>query len=85
MPLVIVPTSYPQLTIEKISQLPAILMVIYGNHAIRSSIAAMARAFRMIKQEGGTLSLEHEIASVDDVFRLQDMDNLRKFEAQFLR
>jgi phosphoenolpyruvate phosphomutase len=46
-------------------------MMIYANHGLRASLAAMQRVFREILQEDGTLHSERWIAPLDDVFKLQ--------------
>jgi len=84
-PIVIVPTAYPELTAERIAELRKIKMVIYGNHAIRASIAAMQRVFATIIAERGIASADREIASVAEVFRLQRMGAIKDLEERFLR
>ena len=40
-PLVVIPTSYPQLTEPRVKAIGGIGMVIYGNHGIRATVKAM--------------------------------------------
>ncbi len=84
IPLVIVPTAYPQLDIAAIEALGNIRVVIYGNHAIRACVAAMRDAFRKIRQSGAA-AVEDDIATVADIFRLQGMDRVRDNEKRYLR
>lgn len=42
IPLVLVPTAYPQLTESSIAESGKVGIVIYGNHAIRAAVGAMA-------------------------------------------
>lgn len=84
-PLVIVPTSYPQLSGERIRALGKIRVVIYGNHAIRASVAAMQAVFAQIMKEQGTLGATRSIAPVEEVFRLQGMGEVNALEKRFLR
>jgi phosphonopyruvate hydrolase len=84
-PLVIVPTSYPDLGAERIRALGKIRMVIYGNHAIRASVAAMRTVFAQIREEQGALAASRSIASVEEVFRLQKMSDIKAQEKRFLR
>ena len=60
-------------------------LVICGNHAIRSAVAAMRGTFRRILAEGGIAEVEGEIASVEDVFALQGDAYLREVEKAYLR
>ncbi|MDL2408602.1 phosphonopyruvate hydrolase [Rhizobium calliandrae] len=84
-PIVIVPTTYPQLTEYRIRELGNIAMVIYGNHAIRASIAAMRSTFARIRRDGSAVNADCDLVSVDDVFELQGMAEIRKIEEKFLR
>ena len=85
IPLVIVPTSYPEMDADRIRALGKIKMVIYGNHAIRSAVRGMKETFAAILEAGGTLPVEDRIDSVQEIFRLQDMDTLKANERRFLR
>jgi phosphoenolpyruvate phosphomutase len=84
-PIVIVPTSYPELDATRIRALGKIRAVIYGNHAIRASVAAMQTVFKQILKEQGAIGATRSIASVDEVFRLQKMADIKAQEQRFLR
>lgn len=84
-PLVLVPTAYPDLTVERIKALGNVRMVIYGNHAIRAAVTAMQRIFARIRAEGGILGVDKEIVSVEEIFRLQRMDEVKADEEKYLR
>src|SRR5580692_3361193 len=85
VPLVLVPTAYPQLSFADIAALGKVGLVICGNHAIRAAIAAMQGVFRRILAEGGIAGVERDIASVADVFALQGDARMREIEKAFLR
>jgi phosphonopyruvate hydrolase len=85
VPLVLVPTSYPQLAFADIAALGKVGLIICGNHAIRSAVAAMQTTFRRILAEGGIAGVEKDIASVADVFALQGDARMRQLEKKFLR
>ena len=85
VPLVLVPTSYPQLAFADIAALGKVGLIICGNHAIRAAVAAMQNVFRRILAEGGIAGAEKEIASVGDVFALQGDVRMREIEKAFLR
>jgi 2-methylisocitrate lyase-like PEP mutase family enzyme len=59
-------------------------MVIYGNHGIRASVAAMQAVFRTIALEGGIQGVQDRIATVDEIFRLQRAEERRKRVEPFL-
>jgi phosphonopyruvate hydrolase len=85
VPLVLVPTSYPQLSFAEVAALGKVGLIICGNHAIRAAVAAMRSTFQRILADGGISGVENDIASVADVFALQGDASMRQIEAAFLR
>jgi 2-methylisocitrate lyase-like PEP mutase family enzyme len=86
VPLIIVPTSYPQLSFEEISRLTdgKVRLIICGNHSVRATIAALRQTFGQILQDGGISGVEGSIAPVSDVFALQGDAAMRKLEKTYL-
>lgn len=84
-PIVLVPTAYPELDAGRIKALGKIRMVIYGNHAIRAAVTAMKDIFARILADGGIHRVNGDIVSVEEVFRLQRMDQVKETEKRFLR
>ena len=85
VPIVIVPTAYPEMTADRIRALEKIKMVIYGNHAIRAAVTAMKDVFEAILKDGGIQNVDKRIVSVEEIFRLQDMDQVKINEKRYLR
>lgn len=85
VPLVLVPTSYPQLSFADVGKLGKVGLIICGNHAIRAAVRAMQETFRRILAEGGIAGVEGSIASVSDVFALQGDARMRAIEKAYLR
>ena len=85
VPIVIVPTAYPEMDETRIRRLGKIKMVIYGNHAIRAAVTAMQQVFAAIRRDGGIYNVDRTIVSVDEIFRLQGMDAVKRNEQRFLR
>lgn len=85
VPIVIVPTAYPEMTADRIRALEKIKMVIYGNHAIRAAVTAMKDVFATILKDGGIQNVDKKIVSVEEIFRLQDMDQVKINEKRYLR
>lgn len=85
VPLVIVPTAYPQLTEDRIAELGKIKLVIYGNHAIRAAVTAMERVFAQIRRDGGIHNADAEIVPVTHVFELQGVPDMKAREKKYLR
>ncbi len=85
VPLALVPTAYPQMTVARVRALGKVGLLIWGNHAIRASVGAMRETFARIRHDGGIHGVEASIASVDDVFALQGMGKVKDDEKRFLR
>lgn len=84
VPLVLVPTSYPQLSFTDIAGLGKVGLIICGNHAIRASVTSMRNIFGRILKEDGLAGVEEDIASVSDIFELQGDSAMRKLEKDYL-
>jgi phosphoenolpyruvate phosphomutase len=85
IPLVIVPTAYPDLTEAKVRALGKIRIVIYANHAIRAAVSAMREIFAQIRRDGGIHHVDKQIASVEDIFELQRVPAMKAAEKKYLR
>ncbi|HEX7557923.1 MAG TPA: phosphonopyruvate hydrolase [Usitatibacter sp.] len=85
VPLVLVPTAYPQLTEAAIAALAKVGLVIYGNHAIRAAVGAMQAAFAQIRREGGIAGVDKTLPTVGDIIELQGDARMRALESKFLR
>jgi phosphonopyruvate hydrolase len=85
VPLVLVPTSYPQLSFSDVAALRKVGLIICGNHAIRAAVGAMRDVFQRILADGGIASVEQDIAAVSDVFALQGDSRMREIEKAYLR
>jgi len=83
-PLIIVPTTYPMLSIEETDRL-GIKMVIYANHGLRASIRAMGEVFSEIRQAGRLDTIENRIVPMSTVFDLQGMTRMKEEEKVYLR
>ncbi|MDF1790743.1 MAG: isocitrate lyase/phosphoenolpyruvate mutase family protein [Thalassobaculaceae bacterium] len=84
-PIVLVPTSYPEMTVERMRATGKVGIAIWGNHAMRAAVTAMQRVFRQILDDGGIHNADREIVPVAEVFRLQDMDEVKRLETDYLR
>lgn len=82
-PLVIVPTMYYSTPVEVFEQ-AGISMAIWANHNIRAAITAMQETSRTIFKERSLRNVEDHIATVKEVFRLQDADELLEAEERYL-
>lgn len=85
VPLVLVPTAYPDLTEERIRALGKVRLVIYGNHGVRAITQALTDTFRRIRTDGGALGVEATIAPTERVFAVQGVPEMKREEERFLR
>jgi len=84
-PLVLVPTSYPQLSEADISALGKVGLVIYGNHAIRAAVSGMQAVFSQIRADGGIAKVDAVLPTVEAIMDLQGDARMRALESRFLR
>jgi phosphoenolpyruvate phosphomutase len=82
-PLVIAPTMYYSTPVEVFEQ-AGISMVIWANHNIRAAISAMQQVTRAIFQERSLRNVEDRIVPVNEVFRLQNAQELIAAEERYL-
>lgn len=83
LPVVIVPTKYYMTPTAKFRELGASL-VIWANHNLRTSIEAMKQISRRIYQEESLVHIEKDVATLEEVFRLQGAEELEAAEQQYL-
>jgi phosphoenolpyruvate phosphomutase len=83
-PVVIVPTNYPKTPVSHFQQLGPISTIIYANHNVRASIAAMKRTTEMIFKQQSTVEASQGIVPVKEVFRLQHQDEYLAAEDIYL-
>lgn len=78
-PVVIVPTTYPDITIDEIAK-NKINMVIYANQALRAAVKAMETVLKDLKQSGSLMNMEPQLTSMNELFELQGMNDMILFE-----
>jgi len=78
-PLVIVPTKYYS-TPTEVFRDSNISLVIWANHMIRASIAAMQKTARTIHETESLVDIEGQAVTVSEIFRLQGADELLEAE-----
>ncbi len=82
-PLVIVPTRYYS-TPTDVFRNAGISTVIWANHLVRSAAAAMQSVAKEIFETQTLVNVEDRIASVNEIFRLQDADEYTAAERLYL-
>jgi len=82
-PVVIVPTTYYDTPVE-VYQEAGVSLVVWGNHLMRASITAMQQAAAKVFEDQSLTGIEDEIASVKEIFRLQNAQELAEAEKVYL-
>jgi phosphoenolpyruvate phosphomutase len=83
LPVVIVPTKYYTTPTRQFREL-GISMVIWANHNLRASIAAMQKISAKIHLDESLMQVESGITTVEEVFRLQGAKELQDAEQKYL-
>jgi phosphoenolpyruvate phosphomutase len=83
LPLVIVPTRYYSTPTDVFRQ-AGISMVIWANHLVRAATAAMQSVATEIHTNETLVNVEDRVASVNEIFRLQDADEYTAAERLYL-
>jgi len=82
-PVVIVPTTYYSSPTETFVD-AGVSVVIWANQLLRSSIGAMQQLAARLQKEQTLMSIEEEIVTVKEIFRLQGADELKEAESRYL-
>jgi phosphoenolpyruvate phosphomutase len=84
VPLFIVPTKYYTVPVSELTRDPRVRGIIWANHNIRTCITAMQNTCAKIFKDGSIAGVEDEIASVSEIFRLQNQDEYLEMEKKYL-
>lgn len=82
-PLVIVPTKYYSTPTDAFRK-AGIDLVIWANHLIRTSVAAMEKTSKTIFESESLVDVEDKIAGVDHIFKLQGAEELSQAQDKYL-
>ena len=82
-PVVVVPTKYSSTPAQELFD-GGVSLIIWANHLVRASISAMQEAAATIHSTQSIAGIEGEIASVDEIFRLQGAAELKAAERRYL-
>ncbi|WP_179031051.1 phosphoenolpyruvate mutase [Paenibacillus kribbensis] len=83
LPVVIVPTKYYTTPTARFQEL-GISLVIWANHNLRASIQAMQQLSDQIYRDESLVHIEKDVATIEEVFRLQGVEELQAAERQYL-
>ena len=82
-PIVIVPTKYYSTPTDAFRK-AGISTVIWANHLIRAAASTMQSVAKEIFESETLVNIEDRVASVDEIFRLQDADEYTEAERVYL-
>ena len=82
-PLVCVPTIYKEATVPQLFE-GGYKLMIFANHALRSSIKAMQECLAVLQKAGYTGSVEDRVVPLKEVYRLVGMPQMKDDEKAFL-
>jgi phosphoenolpyruvate phosphomutase len=82
-PVVIVPTNYHETPTQHFADI-GVSFIIWANHNLRASIAAMQETTRTIYERQSLVDIEPRVVPVSEVFRLQDQQELSAAEKLYL-
>ncbi len=82
-PVVLIPTTYYNTPAEVFAEAGANL-IIWANHLLRAAITGMQQTAKTIFEESSIRSVEAQIATVKEIFRLQNAAELTEAEKRYL-
>ncbi|WP_437936176.1 isocitrate lyase/phosphoenolpyruvate mutase family protein [Sorangium sp. So ce341] len=82
-PLVCVPTIYRTTTVDTLHK-AGFKLIIFANHAIRSSIKAMTETLQTLRREMYTGSVDDKVVPLERVYQLVGVDKMKQEESSFL-
>ncbi len=83
VPVIIVPTKYPSEPLQKFVDV-GLTNFIFANQALRSVVTILQRNLRILHDTRDLMAIEKEIAPVNEVFRLQNVQELKTSEERYL-
>jgi len=81
-PVVIVPTTYGNIPTDNFEK-AGVSLVVWANHIFRASVTAMQKAAKKIHEEKSIMNIEKEVIAVNEIFRLQNMQELKEAETRY--
>jgi phosphoenolpyruvate phosphomutase len=83
IPLVVVPTTYASTPLQTL-EAAGFKIVIFANHPVRAAITAMQQTLALLRREGTASLLDPQIASLEEVYDLVGVAELKSVEQEFL-
>lgn len=83
LPVVIVPTKYYTTPTIRFQEL-GISLAIWANHNLRASVEAMKKISNQIYREESLIHIEGGVATLEEIFRIQGVEELKAAEQKYL-
>lgn len=84
VPLVCVPTTYKQVTYDELND-AGFRLIIFANYGIRAIVRALRDTFGTIMDAKRLSAADDQVVSMDEIFRLIYLDELKENEARYVR
>ncbi len=84
VPVVIVPTMYPSIPLPVFEE-AGVTNFIFANQGLRTVITALQENLEILHRTRDLMSIEGRIAPVAEVFRLQDVEEVKAAEGRYLQ
>ncbi|WP_247485990.1 hypothetical protein [Bradyrhizobium sp. 193] len=79
------PNADPELESKRVKTLGNVSMMIYGNYGIRAAATAMQDTSRRIIADRSVQNVCKAYSAGDEIFRIQNRQEVKAAEARFLR
>jgi phosphoenolpyruvate phosphomutase len=84
IPLVCVPTTYNTVTYDELSS-AGFKLVIFANYGVRAIVKALRSTFGLIMSTKRLVDADEEVATMDDIFNLIYLEELKENETRYVR
>ena len=81
LPIIVIPTTYDSVSLDELIS-HKIKIVIHANQTFRAAHASMSRILKQMINSNSLSEVKEEISSMEDIFHLQEMYNLKEKEKQ---
>ena len=81
LPIIVIPTTYDSVSLDELIS-HKIKIVIHANQTFRAAHASMSRILKQMINSNSLSEVKEEISSMEDIFHLQEMYNLKEKEKE---
>jgi len=84
VPLVLVPTNYPSLTLRAVEELRKVKLFIYANQPMRAAVKAQEALLVEMMKAGGIHTIDDMMVPVSHIFDIQGVPAMKEDEKKYL-